>query len=429
MTQIELAYGSGSFSFDFDDSQFSVLSNDSLTEAPLSDIEIGAAFDNPISSPPLDALVGPDDSVLIVVSDATRATASAQIVNLLVRRLIQWGISSADIGIVFATGIHRPVTDQEKVELLTPFIVQRIKTLTHDAYDSQQLRLLGITELGLPVEVNKALLEFSRIILIGGIGFHYFAGFTGGRKSLCPGLASATTIEGTHMLALDFDKGGRKEGVGTGLLDGNAVHEECERVANLVGPTFGINTIVDEKKRAVDIFCGDWRLAHRAGCENYLQNHSLEISEKRDLAIVSCGGFPHDINLIQAHKSLDMASYACTDGGSIILLAECRDGLGRPDFLKWFESANSAELEMRLKREYEVNGQTAWSLLTKAERFKVYLVSTLPPDDVKKMRMIPSDSLGSALEQSGASSRGFVLPRGAAVLPRLVDASSRVVSA
>jgi len=372
-------------------------------------------------------LIGPDDSVLIVVSDATRATASAQIVNLLVRRLIQSGISPANLAIIFATGIHRPVTEQESRELLTPFIVQRVRTLNHDAYDSHQLTLLGTTERGVPVQVNKALLEFSRIILIGGIGFHYFAGFTGGRKSLCPGLAAAATIEGTHMLALDFEKGGRKEGVGTGVLDGNAVHEECERVAALIGPTFGINTIVDEKKRAVGIYCGDWRLAHRAGCEDYLKHHSLEIPEKRDLVIASCGGFPHDINLIQAHKSLDMASHACRDGGSIILLAECRDGLGRLDFLKWFESGNSSELELRLRREYEVNGQTAWSLLTKAERYKVYLVSTLAPEDVKRMRMNPADSLEAALEKVGPVSGGYILPRGAALLPRLKQVARQAI--
>ncbi len=427
MTQTELAYGSGSFKFDVEENQFTWLSNDSVVETPLSDVEIGAAFENPIASAPLDELIGPDDSVLIVVSDATRATASAQIVNLLVRRLIQSGISPANLAIIFATGIHRPVTEQESRELLTPFIVQRVRTLNHDAYDANQLTLIGTTEGGVSVQVNKALLEFSRIILIGGIGFHYFAGFTGGRKSLCPGLAAAATIEGTHMLALDFEKGGRKEGVGTGVLDGNAVHEECERVAKLIGPTFGINTIVDEKKRAVGIYCGDWRLAHRAGCEDYLKQHSLEIPEKRDLVIASCGGFPHDINLIQAHKSLDMASHACRDGGSIILLAECRDGLGRPDFLKWFDSGNSAELELRLRREYEVNGQTAWSLLTKAERYKVYLVSTLAPEDVKRMRMIPANSLETALDKVGPVSSGYILPRGAALLPRLKHAALQAI--
>src|SRR4029079_19627164 len=199
---------------------------------------------------------GSDDSVLIVVSDATRATASAQVVNLLVRRLVQAGVSPSNMAIIFATGIHRPVTEKEKVELLTPFIVQRLQIIQHDAYDHRRLTTLGTTESGVTVEVNSALREFSRVILTSGITFHYFAGFTGGRKSICPGLASAKTIEATHMLALDFDTGGRRVGVQTGRLDGNAVHEECERVASLIAPAFSINTIVAESKRALKVFCG-----------------------------------------------------------------------------------------------------------------------------------------------------------------------------
>ena len=113
---------------------------------------------------------------------------------------------------------------------------------------------------------------------------------------------------------------------------------------------------------------------------------------RREVVIASCGGYPHDINLIQAHKSLDMAAHACTDGGTIVLLAECRDGLGRPDFLKWFEEKDSRALEARLRDAYEVNGQTAWSLLTKAERYRIHLVSELPDEDVRRMRMIPARS-------------------------------------
>jgi len=137
--------------------------------------------------------------------------------------------------------------------------------------------------------------------------------------------------------------------------------------------------------------------------------------------IVSCGGFPHDINLIQAHKALEMASYACNDGGSIILLAECRDGFGRPDFLKWFESADSLALERRLVEEYEVNGQTAWSLLSKAERFHVQLVSDLVADDVRRMRMEPASNLEDAMKRAGDYQTGFIMPRGAAALPRLTS--------
>ena len=408
---MELAYGRGTVEFDFDEDRFSVLTTNASAAAPLSDFEIGAALDS------VDEVAGADDSVLIVVSDATRATASAQIVNLLVRRLIQAGVSPARMAVIFATGIHRPVTEQEKVELLTPFIAQRLRVLQHNAHDPAKLTSLGQTESGVEVEVNSALQEYSRVIVTGGITFHYFAGFTGGRKSICPGLASARTIAATHMLALDFERGGRKAGVGTGLLDGNAVHEECERVASLVAPALGINTIVNEDQRAVKVFCGDWRRSHRAACDYYLEQNSVPVQSKRDVVIASCGGFPHDINLIQAHKALDMAALACNEGGTIVLLAECSDGLGRPDFLKWFDASDSRALEARLVNGYEVNGQTAWALLTKAERYRVCLISTLPPDEVKRMRMHPMQTIAEALPET--NSAGFILPRGAAVLPRI----------
>src|SRR5512132_2500539 len=127
MTQIQLGYGKSSVSFTFDKNHYQLLAGNSPNEKPLTDVEIGGALNAPNQSPPLEDLFSAGDSVLIVVSDATRATASAQILNLLVRRLIQIGVSPADLAIIFATGIHRPVTPAEKIELLTPFIAQRVK--------------------------------------------------------------------------------------------------------------------------------------------------------------------------------------------------------------------------------------------------------------------------------------------------------------
>jgi nickel-dependent lactate racemase len=419
MTEIELAYGKELVNFTFDEKRFRILSSSTPQLAQLTDVQIGEALGAPIDSPPLDDLFSSGDSILIVVSDATRATASAQVVHLLVRRLIQIGVSPADIAIIFATGIHRPVTAAEKSELLTPFIAQRIKMLDHDAYESSSIKSLGSTERGTPVEVNRALKEFPHVIVTGGIGFHYFAGFTGGRKSICPGLASARTIEATHMLALDFETGGRRAGVETGLLDGNAVHEECDRIAAMVSPSFGVNSVVDERGRAVRVYAGNWRTAHRQACREYLAAHSVTIEGRRELVIVSCGGLPYDINLIQAHKALDMAARACTDGGTIVLLAQCRDGLGRPDFLKWFDEADSRDLAMHLQNGYEVNGQTAWSLLTKAERYRIYLVSELPDADVSRMRMIPTRSLESVMDSIGTDVEGYIMPSGASFLPEV----------
>ncbi len=413
----EFAYGHSALKLEYDPSRFEVLAPVEETAQPLSDVEIGAALDAPIDSLPLDDLIAAGDTVLIVVSDATRATGSAQIINLLVRRLIQNGIQPGEIAIIFATGIHRAVRPEEKAELLTPFIAQRIRTIDHNAYDSAQLTQIGVTERGTPIEVNRALKEFSKVIITGAVGFHYFAGFTGGRKSICPGLAAAHTIEAAHMLALDFVRGGRRAGVGAGLLDGNAVNEECERVAALVDPVFSINAIVDDRGRAEKIFAGHWQKAHRHACEYYKTGHSLEIREKREVVVVSAGGSPYDINLIQAHKALDMAAYACVDGGTIILLAECPDGLGRADFLKWFEVTDSRELETRLRTAYEVNGQTAWALLTKAERFRVHIVTKLEDAELRRMRMIPAASIEEALATVSPNARGYLMPRGAALLP------------
>jgi nickel-dependent lactate racemase len=422
MPTVKLNYGRATINFEYNAERFDILNHHESNPRPLSDVEIGAAFDDAIDSPPLDDLIQPGDNVLIVASDATRATASAQIINLLVRRLIQNGTAPGDIAIIFATGIHRAVRPDEKSELLTPFITQRIRTLDHDACDPSQLNQLGVMADGTPIEVNRALKEFAKVILTGAVGFHYFAGFTGGRKSICPGLAGAQTIEATHMLALDFEQGGRRRGVGSGLLQGNAVSEECERIAALIDPAFAINAFVDERGRAKKIFAGHWRSAHARACADYITGHSLPIREKREVVVVSCGGAPHDINLIQAHKALDMAAHACLEGGAIILLAECGDGLGRADFLKWFESENSIALESRLRQAYEVNGQTAWALLTKTEKFRVHLVSDLPDEVVMRMRMIPARSMEDVVAHISRDAKGYIMPRGAALLPVLESA-------
>jgi lactate racemase len=425
MTEINLRFGDASIPFNYDNNQFQLLARDE-TAPPLTDVEINDRLSAPIDSPPLEELFSADDSVLIVVSDATRATASAQVVNLLVRRLIQSGVSPAELAIVFSTGIHRAVTPEEKVELLTSFIAQRVRTLDHSAADYAKLAIFETSDHGTPVELNSSLTSFAKVVVTGAIGFHYFAGFTGGRKSICPGLASARTIEATHMLALDFETGGRRAGVGIGLLDGNAVHEECERIARLINPSFSINSVVDERGRAVKIYAGDWRSAHRAGCVEYLESHSVEIEQKREVVIVSCGGSPYDINLIQAHKALEMASHAVTDGGTIVLVAQCRDGLGRPDFLKWFAEKDARALAERLRDGYEVNGQTAWSLMTKTESYRVLLVSALPDEEVRNMRMTPARSLTEAIGQVPGGRRGYIMPHGARFLPRCNVQTSNV---
>ncbi len=418
MAIIELKYGRESIPFEFSADRFEVLGK-TANLPPLSDAEIGRKLDAPIDSPPLDELIEPGNSVLIVVPDATRRTAAGQIVNLLVRRLIAAGTAAFDIRIIFATGIHRRVTSEERDVILTPFINQRIKTLDHDPRDLARIVRLGETSGGIPVELDRALLEHDHVIVAGGISFHYFAGFTGGRKLICPGLASSRTVAGTHKLAFDCENLKRRSGVDTGCLDGNAVHEAFVEAGGKIKPPFAISTIVNETGEAVDLYCGHWLTSHRAACDTYARDYTVDIVERRDLVIASCGGFPHDINMIQAHKALDAASRACNDGGTIVLLAECPDGMGRLDFLNWFNVDDSRVLAAKLCEKYQVNGQTAWSLLEKAQRFRVEIIASIDEADAIKMRLQKVEASRLSYHAGPEGPVGYLMPEGAKTAVRL----------
>ena len=409
MPTIDLKYGRNVIPFEYDAERFEILGNLTKKNA-LSDAEIGDRLDDPIDSSRLDEIIETGQTVLIVVPDATRQTGCGQVANLIVRRLIANGTAPHEIRIIFATGIHRKVTEAEKAAIITPFIAQRIITLDHDPRDLMQLVQLGETSGGIPIELNRALTEHDHIIMIGGVTFHYFAGFTGGRKLICPGLASSRTVSETHKLAFDCETRTRRDGVETGKLDGNAVNEAFMEVVEKIDPAFAVNTIVNDDGEIVDLFCGNWRSSHQAACEIYAERHTVCVPEKRDLVIVSCGGYPYDINLIQAHKALEAASQACNEGGTIIFLAECADGLGRDDFLKWFDSENSDELARVLCEKYQVNGQTAWSLLKKAERFDIRMVTSLDAACVPKMRLKKIDIKAVTTD---SFLNGYIFPNGA----------------
>lgn len=411
MPTVQLRYGHAQIPFEYDENQFQILGEKTESRA-LSDVEIGERLDNPVDSAPLEEIIQPNETVLLVVPDATREAAAGQIVNLLVRRLIANGTNPGDIRIIFATGIHRPVTEEEKREILTTFIAQRIKILEHDAKDLMSHLRLGETARGISIELNRALVEHDHVILVGGITFHYFAGFSGGRKMICPGLGSSRTISETHKLAFDFERKTRGAGVDLAKLSGNPVHEEFAEIVRKINPSFSTNSIVNDRGELTELFAGNWQTAHERACEFYEKTHLVQISEKRETVIVSAGGSPLDINLIQAHKALEMAARACTNGGTIILLAECGDGLGRKDFLKWFESETSNALAEKLCSSYQVNGQTAWSLMTKAERFNIRIITAIPERETNLMRLKKFGSLNEALAGIDKNSKGYILPFG-----------------
>jgi lactate racemase len=367
----------------------------------------------------------PGEKVVIVVSDITRYTGSEQFLPLLVERLERQGIENRDTEILIALGIHRKQTDHEHAKILGP-LYGRLRVTDHECDDAAHLSLLGTTSNGIRVSINRKAVEADRLILTGTIGFHYFAGFGGGRKSVLPGIASRQACMASHFSVLNPGKGSGKNPLATtGNLEGNPVHQAMLEACALARPDFIFNTVLAPDKRIMAAFAGDWRTAHETGCRFYSEHFSYPLKEKADLVIASCGGYPKDINLIQAHKSMEYASHAIHDGGVMILLAECRDGFGNSTFFSWFRHRQLESFESELREHYEINGQTAYSMLQKALRFRIILVSSFPSQQVKAMGMIPATTMDEAMELAVGllpkEWRAYLMPEAGSVLPATPD--------
>lgn len=372
---------------------------------------------------PIIARFSPGERIVIVTSDITRYTGSEIYLPLLVDRLTEQGIHDRDMTIVIALGIHRKQTEAEHRKIVGP-LFGRIRIIDHDCDDPGKLVTVGRTNNGIDVAINRTVAEADRVILTGTVGFHYFAGFGGGRKSILPGVASRAACMASHFAVLNPGEGtGKNCNAVTGVLDNNPVHASMVAACAMVSPDALLNTVLSPDKQIIACFAGDWQRAHEAGCSYYTEHFTYPLEKKSDLVIVSCGGFPKDINLIQSHKAMEYGSHALLDGGVMILLAECRDGYGHSTFFDWFRFSDLLSFETRLRSHYEINGQTAYSLLEKAQRFRVILVSNLPSEQVRTMKMIPAkdldDALTLALPLLPPDYRAVVIPDGGMVLPVL----------
>ncbi|HKI52183.1 MAG TPA: nickel-dependent lactate racemase [Geothermobacteraceae bacterium] len=375
----------------------------------------------PIGSLQLQQIVRPGEQVVIVTSDITRYTGSEIFLPILVELLNDCGIPDRDIRIVIGLGIHRAQTAEEHQKILGP-LAGRIEVCDHDCDNSEQLVDLGATTSGLPVEINRTVVEAERVIVTGTAGLHYFAGFGGGRKGLVPGVASRKTCMATHFAIFNPPQtGGKHPQAVPGRLDGNPVHQAILEAALKVKPDFLLNTVLAPDKSLLKVYCGDLDLAHRAACELAGGLYQLPLAEPADLAVVSCGGAPKDINFIQAHKALDYGVRALRPGGTVILLAECPDGFGNATFFDWFRYLDLAEFETALRNNYEINGQTAHSTLSKARQFRVILISSFSREQTKRMGMEKAANLDAALqmayEKLPDKPRTVVIPDGGTVLP------------
>ncbi|PLX88828.1 MAG: hypothetical protein C0618_03355 [Desulfuromonas sp.] len=426
VTSVELKYGSERWSLSCDEAQLLTVD---LPSAERPEVLVRRALANPVGTPPLAEICQPGDRVVIVTSDITRATGSALYLPILVDELNRAGVDDRDIEIVIALGIHRRQTADEHRRIVGA-LFGRIKVTDHDCDDAEQLVELGCTSGGIPVWINRTVAEADRVIVTGSIGFHYFAGFGGGRKGLVPGVASRQTCMASHFSVFNPPEiGGKHPRAVAGALQGNPVHQNLLEAAKMVHSDFLLNTVLSPSKDMLGVFCGDLVQAHLAGCELVRQSYEVPLEEPVDLAVVSCGGLPKDINFIQAQKALDYSVNAVRDGGVVILLAACPDGFGHPTFFNWFRYQQLDAFEAALRAGYQINGQTAYSVFSKARRFKVLLVSELSRDQTEAMGMKKAMDLSQAMEMARkylpVRPEIVIIPEGGTVLPRVVRSELR----
>jgi nickel-dependent lactate racemase len=421
LASLDLKYGQGRFTCSLPQARILTPTLPPPPAAP--ETLVRAALAAPLGTPPLADLVRPGERVVIVTSDITRYTGSEHYLPVLVDELNRVGIPDSAIEVVIALGIHRPQTEAEHRKILGP-LFGRIAVHDHQADNPAHLKELGRTASGLPVAVNRRVAEADRVIVTGTCGYHYFAGFGGGRKGLVPGVAARETCMATHFKVFNPPEvGGKHPLASPGVLAGNPIHLAILEAARMVAPDFLLNTVLAPDKQILDVFCGDLEAAHLAACDRVRRYYGVELAEPAELAVISCGGHPKDINFIQAHKSLDYGIRALRPGGTAILIAACPDGFGHDNFYHWFEHQDLAEFEAALRLNYEIYGQTAHATLSKARSCRVILVSELGLAETRRMGMEKAEDLDAALrmayERLPANPRTVIIPDGGSVLPVL----------
>ena len=301
------------------------------------------SLEMPVGSPPLRVLARGRRNAVIVVSDATRPVPNALLLPPILDALERGGIPARAVSVLVATGLHRPARRDELDEILGPELARTLHVEQHDARDRDAHADLGTSRAGIPVWIDRRYLAADLKILTGLVEPHLMAGYSGGRKAVCPGLAAVETIRVAHGPRM------LEARVGAGIVDGNPLHEDLLEIAGRAGVDFIANVALDRQRRVSGVFCGDSSEAHAQAMRFVEAECRVDLEEPADLVITSGGGYPLDATFYQAIKGVAAAAGVVRPGGTILLCAALSDGVGSPSFEKLLrESASTGDFELRL---------------------------------------------------------------------------------
>ena len=342
MSVVKIPYSKGFIEAQFDDARLAgVLESKAHHYKPEAGEEelVKKALENPIGSPRLRDLVKGKNKIVIIASDHTRPVPSKIMAPIMLEE-IRSGNPTADITFLIATGFHRPTTKQELIGKFGEKVVAEEKIVVHNAFDPESMVNIGKLPSGGDIVINKLAVEADLLISEGFIEPHFFAGFSGGRKSVLPGVVSKVTVLANHNSRFIASDKAR-----TGNLEGNPIHIDMLHAAKTAKLQFILNVVIDADKKIIKAFAGDLEKAHAEGTK-FAGELANVAAKPADIAITSNGGYPLDQNIYQAVKGMSAAEATCRKGGVIIICAACNDGHGGEDFYEWFKKAESAQAVM-----------------------------------------------------------------------------------
>ena len=356
---------------------------------------VEAALAAPIGSDTLENLAVGKENVVLIASDHTRPVPSKVLVPPMLRA-IRRGNPDAKITILIATGCHRGTTKDELIEKFGPEIVANERIVIHDCAAEEEMVTIGTLPSGGTLRINRIAAEADLLISEGFIEPHFCAGFSGGRKSVLPGIAARETVYWNHnaeFIASDLAR--------TGILEGNPIHRDMIYAAKTAKLAFICNVVINAQHQVVGAFAGDCEQAHIAGTE-FLKGLCQCPKALADIVITSNNGYPLDQNIYQAVKGMTSGEATCKEGGVIIMVAACNDGHGGESFMKTMtQDLSPAEILARIQatpKKDTVPDQWESQILARIlSKFQVVLVSQCDPDLVKAMKMVPTQNLSQAL--------------------------------
>ena len=399
---IELPYGRGTIKADIPDGRIKAVIRSRIDLQPVRPDAVAEAMAHPIGTPGLEELARGRNKVVIIASDHTRPVPSRVIMPLMLEQ-IRRGNPHADITILIATGCHRGTTVEELTEKFGPEICKREKIVVHDCMDEASLTCIGTLPSGGRLVINSLAAQADLLVAEGFIEPHFFAGFSGGRKSVLPGIASRETVHYNHCSAFIASDRAR-----CGILEGNPIHRDMVFAARRAGLAYIVNVVINSQKQVIAAFAGDMEQAHLAGC-GYLASLARSAPEPADIVITTNNGYPLDQNIYQAVKGMTAAEATAAPGGVIIMAAQCVCGHGGQSFFDTFANdipvGTITKNILGVDREKTVTDQWQSQVFARIlEKHRVIFISDCPDETVRAMRMIPAHSIEEAL----AVSREFV---------------------